>query len=729
MDILLNDPTNGWDWLTAAMGDAVPNDVIELTGLRLKLAFDPERGAITEVRGRFDPDSAFGVNLLSRDGIAWNTFSSPTLVELPETTFHVVSTSAVDDELECVIAQVVGDEPQATITWRLAIDGDGVRVATSIVYHAAWSAAAVSLDISSRLWLLAGLFDRGIVQQVRSGTSAFASSDTLSAFYTIGNGVGSLAIVPEPGEGQSILTRDESRGTVGLQLVRFGESNTEDVWAETTWKPIGNVAAGDRFAAAFMLYANDLPFPTHAVTHGRFPDLNDARTHYTAIYATSATSLGSYLIGGSAYPTILMPERTYWSLHTFFDPDAWSTVGVLANSGDPYLEREARRVLDRALSGITASGQVPHHFDGEEPFYVAISGVAQTGPNLFLNLAALDYVCATGDVEWYRAAWTGGLKHALDWVIEFYDPERRLLNVIGPLWVDVFRREGFTFDTNAAAVYMLERTADAADYLGDPQTAERFRALSRDIRVGIEALWDRDHYVTARGKDNWDAIHDMVDSDGYLAVAFEIADPARYPEIVERLDRVPNMHGGGKGTWVSERYYGPQETYGENTGDSATAMGRLWWADLLARQVMNDRSTFTRMYEAVRDDQFDLTWMRERYSSDGSMIRAPGYHEYPEILDKMLREGYYGLTITLQRVTVRPMLDAPFAFDTGRIALSHSRDAVDILVPGDGTRTYTIGGLEPRAPYRLAGLTHVADDEGIVTFAGSAGTLHSLTRA
>lgn len=672
-------------------------DAIELSSPRLKLTFDPDRGVISEITGRFDPSAAFGANLLSHDGIAWNALATRPREELVETSSRCTSMSSDSDELVCVIEQTAADDLLTTTTWTFAVDGDGVRVTTSIVYHADGQGIAVSLDISTRLWLLAGLFDRGIVQQVCSGSSSFASRDALVTFYAVGNGTGALAVVPEPSTGQSILTRDEARGTVGLKLVRHGQSRIEDAWVQTRWRPPQEIEEGTRFDASFTVYANDLPFPTHSVTPGRFPDLRDARTHYTAIYSSSATTLGSYLIPGSAYPTIAMPDRTYWTLHTFFDPDAWSTVGVLANSGDPYLEKEARGVLDRALSRITAEGQIPHHFDGHEPLYVAISGVAQTGPNLFLILASLDYATATGDTGWLRAAWKGGLSRAVDWVVEFYDPSRKLLNVAGPLWVDVFRREGYTFDTNAAAIHVFAQVADAAGYLDDPSTAERLRALVVELLNGMESLWEVDHYVTARAGDDWERIHDMVDSDGYLAVAFGVADPSRHQQIIERLDSVTNMHPGGKGTWVSEIHYGPQECYGENTGDSRTAMARLWWADLSARQATGDFETFRRMFEAVREDQFAVTWMNERYDSDGELIRAPGYHEYPEILDKMLREGYYGLTLTLERVTVRPMRQEPFAFDTGRISLSHSPELVTIRVPGDGARVYSIGGLTPGA--------------------------------
>ena len=710
-------------------------DLIELAGPRIHVLIDPAAGAITQVRGRFDPDSPYSANLLSPEGISWRETSVLPTVETGNIMHTVVSTTASETSSECIVNAVSDETGQVLTTtrWTLTLDGHGVRVHSRIEYLRASPAQAVALNVSATQWLLAGFFDRGVVQQIRFGASGFASSDPLNVFYTVGNGVGSLAVVPDPAPGQSILTRDEARGTVGLQLVRFGSATVEDEWTDITWVEIDEgfhvisrptVAAGDAFEASFVLHANDLPFPTHALDPSAFSNLDDARTHYTAVYATSATTLGGYLIQGSGYPTILMPQRTYWTLHTFFDPDAWSTVSTLAFSGDPYLERETRRLIERSLGGILDSGQVPHHFDGEEPLYIAISQAAQTGPNLFVTLASLDYVAGTGDVDFLHTHWDT-LVRAVDWVLEFLDDDRKLLNVIGPLWVDVFKREGYTFDTNAATVYVLRRLADAAAYLGHPDLVNRYHGVIATIIAGIDTLWDSDHYITARGKDAWDDIHDMVDSENYLAVAFELTDPSRYAAIIERMDRVPNMHPGGKGTWVSEVYYGPEFCHLENTGDSKTAMARLWWGDLLARYVIGDAETFVCMFEAVRADQFELTWMRERYGAEGTMIRAIGYHEYPEILDKMLREAWYGFGVTLSRVTVRPLKDEPFRYNTGRLTLDYSLDRVLVLVPGDGTRTYTIHGLA--GDYSVNGSTVTAID-GTITIEAPAGVALELTR-
>ncbi|MDP3207678.1 MAG: hypothetical protein Q8M65_00885, partial [Rhodoglobus sp.] len=88
---------------------------------------------------------------------------------------------------------------------------------------------------------------------------------------------------------------------------------------------------------------------------------------------------------------------------------------------------------------------------------------------------------------------------------------------------------------------------------------------------------------------------------------------------------------------------------------------------------------------------------------------------------KMLREGYYGITLTLAAVTVRPMRTDAFAFSTGRITLDHSRERVELVVPGDGTRRYTIGGLSAGQNYSVGSATIPADGRGQITYLGDAG--------
>ncbi len=702
--------------------------VIELTGRHIRVALDPLLGRLTAAHGRFDSGTDFGDNLLSPAGLRWRIFqgSAPDGDDSHQDEFRVLELDLAEDRLDCTVAWRTGNEatPSLTIRWRVALEGRGAHVRACVQVKEPLDVDGIALDVSCGQWLFAGLFNRGVLQQVCRGNDVFASDDPLASFYTVGHGQGSLGLVPRRPTHQTALVRAEAEGAVGVQLIPFGSYSTLDTWTEPTWlRSKGALQPGQEYEVEFDLYANDLPFPTHALGEDSFASAEDARTHYTALYATVLGCVGSYDIAGSSYPTLALPERSYGDRHTFFDPDAWSVVEALSFSGDPYLEREARKILDRAFAGITDAGQIPHHFDREIPTYVAISGAPQTGPNLFWCLAALDYVCATGDDDWLRSVWAEGIVSSITWVVEHLDSDRGLLCVAGPLWVDVFRRKGFTLDTNAMAVHVLDRVSQAARYLGELGVAESLDTTARTITEGLEALWDgNDHYVTSRGRD-WDRIEDKVDAENYLMVAFGLVDEARGARILERMDSGPHAHPGGKGTWVSERYYGAEDCYLENEGDSSCAMARLWWGDLRARQATGDRATFGELYEAVRADLHANTWMSERYDSQGQMVRAPGYHEYPATLDMALREGYYGVLLGLAVVEVKPMRTGPFGFRLGRTSLFHSTQRVELQVPGRGVRRFRIGGLLPGREYAgPGGSVTLAGQTGCVEVTGEAGT-------
>lgn len=49
-----------------------------------------------------------------------------------------------------------------------------------------------------------------------------------------------------------------------------------------------------------------------------------------------------------------------------------------------FLQDQVRSVIERTGSFMdAATGQLPHHFEGSEPQFVALSGETQTGPNIF----------------------------------------------------------------------------------------------------------------------------------------------------------------------------------------------------------------------------------------------------------------------------------------------------------------------------------------------------------
>jgi hypothetical protein len=226
-------------------------------------------------------------------------------------------------------------------------------------------------------------------------------------------------------------------------------------------------ATGDATAESMIrLSVNDVAFPTFSGSAAAFSDPVDERTHLIALWATQVGTLDGVDVPGSVFPTLKIPERCYGTLNTFFDPDTWSVLNCLSFSGDGYLVAEARKVIERVRRHIV-DGRVPHHFDGHEPTYVAMSGASQPGPNIFYCLAVLDHVAATGDLDYLREMWDDTLVPLVSALLRTLESERDLLYSTGTLRIDVFRREGFTLDTNAMAVHMLKRMSDAAEHLGD----------------------------------------------------------------------------------------------------------------------------------------------------------------------------------------------------------------------------------------------------------------------
>jgi hypothetical protein len=249
---------------------------------------------------------------------------------------------------------------------------------------------------------------------------------------------------------------------------------------------------------------------------------------------------------------------------------------------------------------------------------------------------------------------------------------------------------------------LLRRVAEAETYLGNGDLATQRRSMASDIaRAMNEKLWAGDHYVTQLNPDG--TTRDLVDYDSnLLAVAFGITPPDRTEKVLARVDSGPCTHG--RATWVSEQYYGPADTYGGNTGDSATSMGRIGWADALARRRTGDRATYEgKILDPVRSDLLARTWLTERYDCAGNAIRTPFYHEYPELVVMLLREVTYGIDLGPGRVTIDPFGPTSFRYRVGDTDVRYSRTAVDLTLPGSGMRAFDVHGLVAGATYTVVG--------------------------
>ena len=711
------------------------------------LEFNERHPAIDILKADYSGQGHYGCNLLATNpmtgaGIVLETIDSDGRVHRSSDAVSSISYKIVLQGASGVIIAIAGIQdrkkhPDVTGTWVLTLTAGSrcFSLAADTTVVSSRPVKAIQIGIYANQWFMNGFFDRGVEQYVNCGDSAFFTKNQLYTFYTMDNCCGSISVESNDAgrPGVWAMCSLGTNGGVGLQAIVAGNYPATEVWQKPDWKFTSSVTPkiGVSFEPLLSIYPNNYAFPAFAIEPENPVPSRDLRTFDTAIYGSAAGVLGSFERAGSAYPTLATPRRPYGDLYTFFDPDSWSTVNTLSFSGNTYLQEQARQILELAENHLN-HGQVPHHFVDGTPTYIAISRATQTGPNIFWVLAAIDYADATGYEFWLRANYPQ-LRAATDWVLDNYDPNRKLVKVGGPLFIDVFIRRGYTLDSNAMLLHLLPEMSAVADFCGNSADAERYSRLAKSIKEGInEALWDgRDHYVTQRNSD-W-SIHDMVDYDGnYAAVAFGAADKMQAAAIFHRLDSGPHTHPNNRGTWTSEKYYGPADCFGGNTGDSATAMARIWWLDLAARYATGDVTNFYRYFRPIQDDLLQHTWLTERYDARGESIRAPYYHEYPEITAMVLREMVYGIDIKINRVQIKPFGVRSFHYQIGHLDVGYSPDLVSLHIPGHNQRTYRICGLTPDGQYSLsinsvpANHEIATDHDGTAIFQAPVGTWITL---
>jgi len=654
-------------------------------------------------------------------------FSPPRVVVLMDTPARV--SVRIDGLTDDPVA------PLVTSSWTLSLSA-GARAFTLATTTRALSSAddVAGLRLSSYLAPRAtyGFFARGVVQMMDSYGHYFASDSPLRRFYALGGG-GSVDVTTtgQPRGHETLLMN--ARGSAffrsGLQQVLAGRYPDHDIWGGPGWanaRPT-RVTAGETWRVDDTIAVNNDDFPVGALPPGSTLPVADLRALYTAIYGSSAGALDTYHLPGEVATTLAAPWRGYPHDYNFFDPDTWMTVSALVYSGDPYLQRQARTLIETSGARIRPDGQVPHHFVDATPSYVALSGATLTGPNIFWIAAALQYVRATGDDGWLRLHMPA-LEHALDYLTRRYNPRVGLVDAPGPLWIDVFIRDHYASDTNAYMVEILREMADAERFLatlmaGGADEGARYMSLATQhaalagaIAAAMNArLWAGDHYITQINPDG--SVRDFVDYDtNLLAVAFGIAPPARAALILRRIDAgacaetapSPALPAAGL-LDASQVYYGPADTYHGNLGDSSVAMGRIGWADGRARARVGDLATFNnRILDPVRTDLLAHTWLTERSTCAGALVRARYDHEYPEMVVMLLREVAYGINIGLRDVRIAPFGHARYHYHIGDVDVAYSPTAVSLTVPGSGDKRITVAHLVPTAVYAVRATNRVS---------------------
>jgi len=648
--------------------------------------------------------------------------------------------------------------PLVTSDWTVSLAAGARAFTLDVAAHAlrdADNVAGVRLSSYLAPFSTYGFFARGVEQMMNSRAPFFASDSPLRRFYALGGG-GSVDLTATGSARETVLmsARPGSAVRGGIQQVLAGHYPHHDTWIRAGWGDAAptRVTAGETWAVSDTIAVNNADFPVGNLPPGSNLPADDLRALYTAIYASSAGALVTYSLPGETATTLATPWRDYPHGHNFYDPDTWMAVSALVYSGDPYLQRQARTIIDKTGAHILSNGQVPHHFVDTTPSYVAISGATMTGPNIFWIASALQYARATGDYDWLRARMPL-LERALGYLTDRYDPRVGLVDAPGPLWIDVFIRDHYASDTNAYMVEILREMADAERFLAandghagnsaGVELAAGHEAMARSIAAAMNArLWAGDHYITQMNPDG--SVRDFVDYDSnLLAVAFGIAPPARAALIMRRID------GGGCGPApvaagyvstvnaaglldASGVYYGPGDTYNRNLGDSSLAMGRIAWADGRASARVGDVAAFDdRVLDPVRTALLARTWLNERYTCGGVAVRARYYHEYPEMVAMLLREVRYGVNIGLRTVDISPLGPTRYHYHIGNVDVDYSPTVVTFTVPGSGDKRVSIAHLIPNALYsvratdvgdrRVREARAATDGRGTVTFTAPIG--------
>jgi len=373
-----------------------------------------------------------------------------------------------------------------------------------------------------------------------------------------------------------------------------------------------------------------------------------------------------------------------------------------------------------------------HHFEDLVPNYESIASSTQLGPNIFWSLSVLRYAGITGNITWLLGM-QPYLDLSTDYITQLIDPEMGLLNVPGPLWIDVLVRENYTSDSNAAALLLFQQLADMYDVLdtvsnatvtrtstststnsdagtntesnSDSDNNNRSKVL-RELRSGIikgmnEHLWDNeedDHYITQLNPDG--TTRDFVDYDSnLLAVAFGALDLGddRIDKILTRVDSGEHTHV--RATWCSEIAYSgdAEDCYivgGDVCGDSIVT-GRIGWADSHARKLVGDVDTFiNKLLEPLQEDLLDDIWLYERYDENATQIRTAYYFEYPSLVVMMLRELVYGIDLQVGAVTIDPFprlaTGTSYLYAFGSVRVYYSESLVTINIPGEGELSMNI---------------------------------------
>eukprot|EP00405_Crypthecodinium_cohnii_P019361 CAMPEP_0206475334 /NCGR_PEP_ID=MMETSP0324_2-20121206/34011_1 /ASSEMBLY_ACC=CAM_ASM_000836 /TAXON_ID=2866 /ORGANISM="Crypthecodinium cohnii, Strain Seligo" /LENGTH=862 /DNA_ID=CAMNT_0053950659 /DNA_START=44 /DNA_END=2629 /DNA_ORIENTATION=- len=585
-----------------------------------------------------------------------------------------------------------------------------------------------------------GLFKHGVAQMKgHHDVGYYFSDDPLPRLYALGGSgadldtAGHMSIsIRQPDSKLSVLISSAQSPYSGFQDVHFASFSKKHSWC-SGWSEQTNtveVEAKAKWRSKYFLAPNDRDFPVQGHDHdltttsGNIPD-KELQAMLTGIYASNVGQLCTHyngVIEGSHLAqmatTIARPDYGYSNNYNFFDPDNYMSTTAMLFSGDAYLQEQVRLVLERNMANMKQdTGQLPHHFNYDVPQYVALSNEVQTGPNVFWILSCLNYVKATGNIAWLRNNMLS-LRKASEFLDKMLNKKFGLLKVPGSLMIDVFIRKNFATDTNAMAVGFFKEFAAAEFAIGNTDEAEKLKKLSEDIAQAVDKhLWsakEDDHYVTQMNPDL--TYRDFVDYDANLiAVAHGVGSEDRVKKVLKRVDSGQCTQKGARATFVSERYYGTEDTTFGNIGDSWCTMGRIGWFDALARRRIGDVDRFDNyILDPLIGDVNKWTWLHERYHCDGTpqSNRTAMYFEYPAVTAMMVHFVRYGIQLGFNQVFIAPFGPRSFKYHVGTINVEMDDSHVIFAVVGEGLRHIIIDGLQPSAKFKFF-VGHDKDTPGL----------------
>ncbi|KAL0490443.1 4-hydroxy-tetrahydrodipicolinate reductase [Acrasis kona] len=720
---------------------SVSSSLVSIDNGFLQLEFDVKSPRISKITADFNGVGEYGKNLVGDRGISLEhslvvggkvtTLSSSRSGAGSNVQVKVVTNTTKSVQVD--ISNVVDDSsnPFLTSVWSIKVDQShrdfSLSVDTKCIRD---SPDTISVQVGNYLTPTSsfGNFQRGVQQMMNATQNYFGSTNKLTRYYALGDTGSVVSLLSSTPVQNVILSAEYNRTSDFRSGVVHVQHGSFPIKRNDYWESLLQSITDDKKSPLKKSSALAPIQTTIAVNHLDFPVLSPHHIHqqinvnfehlralYTAVYASPAGALVSYQFpSGVISPTVAYPNRGYWPLFNFYDPDSWFSISAMMYVSDPYINNECRKMLETSAKLVQPDGQLPHHFIGDgdhdlRPTFEAISGATQTGPNIFWALSALQYVKNSGDYEWLKKQ-ADTIRLVIKYITDRYDPNFQLINAPGPLQIDTMIRNNFTSDTNAMVVYLMDQIAEMQDFLNEPSDA--YRELSKNIKIGINKwLYRNDHYITQINPDK--STRDFIDYDAnLLAVAFNVPEPKeRSLKIMKRILSGKCVHGNVKksprATFVSEIYYDAANCYGGNTGDSDITMGRIAWAEAHALVAMNDTSSFYQfILDPLIEDLNQHTWLYERYDCDSNPAHNSFYIEYPELIAMLVREIVFGIELGLNVIRINPHLPggrSEFEYAVGDLLVEYDGHVGSFLIEsgigGGLVKKYRVGKFLPKTEF------------------------------